>query len=699
MYNAGHPPTRVLFVIVAVLCTMVAGRVSANGAAQRTPDHPVMQAVYAGLAPTVDGRLDDPAWRSATTFDDFYATQLDRVPSERTVVWIAVDSANLYLAARCYDSRPDQLSMEQTRRGSSLWTDDFIEFRLDVEHLHRHDGPYEFRVNPRGTQDEWIPDGAAGKIEWRGDWVAGARIDSLGWTVEVAIPLVVFNRPAGPHTIGLSVFRRMMRTKEDIEWPNMGREWDRTRTGDWTGIVWPERAFHPTFMPYVSARVDRGDYDAHAGIDVKHTSSSGISFVGTAYPDFRNVESDVLDLDFSYTERYRSDRRPFFEDGHEYLPESWMFYSNRVGEMYGGAKAFGQLGDHRRGLLEAYDQNRTNHVAGKWFWQPDKRLEIATNATWRHGPDDVAPRYGVGRASDHVMVVSDVTKSRRVGAHDVNHRLQAGFTATPSDTGNGHDVEYHYERFSRRTEIVINLRQLSPGFLPAHGLLDPQDVDQRDVSVRFEYYRQHDRRWFREWGIWTMVQRAHRFNGDLYRQSADLSGWIDIRAGTGIWANYEDEDRPPYHDRTVSTQFWWNDNELYTGGRVSATVGKVAGTDYFLVGASQGLHPFEYFSMEVSGQYRRRDFPVGHASLPAGYLDERYQALITAQYDITPEHAVSGRIIYNDRGDDIPWDDRLNGYATYRQTVRRGMDLFFIIGDPSADVWTRSLALKAVVVL
>jgi hypothetical protein len=59
--------------------------------------------------------------------------------------------------------------------------------------------------------------------------------------------------------------------------------------------------------------------------------------------------------------------------------------------------------------------------------------------------------------------------------------------------------------------------------------------------------------------------------------------------------------------------------------------------------------------------------------------------------DLTTEPAISGRIART--------SDGTNGYVTYRQTLRRGVDLFLIGGDPSADTWAKRVALKAVFVL
>ena len=76
---------------------------------------------------------------------------------------------------------------------------------------------------------------------------------------------------------------------------------------------------------------------------------------------------------------------------------------------------------------------------------------------------------------------------------------------------------------------------------------------------------------------------------------------------------------------------------------------------------------------------------------PAGGIEHLRQLIGTVQYDLTDERALSGRIVYT--------NDGVNGYAAFQQMLRRGMDLFLIVGDPSADTWTERVAIKAVFVL
>src|SRR5262245_21617683 len=59
----------------------------------------------------VDGRLDEPDWASAEPISEL----LQREPregapaSERTEVRLLYDSANLYIAVKCFDSEPARI--------------------------------------------------------------------------------------------------------------------------------------------------------------------------------------------------------------------------------------------------------------------------------------------------------------------------------------------------------------------------------------------------------------------------------------------------------------------------------------------------------------------------------------------------------------------------------------------------------------
>lgn len=437
----------------------------------------------------------------------------------------------------------------------------------------------------------------------------------------------------------------------------------------------------------------RGDRDGTIGLDAKFTVRRGLVLAGTINPDFRNVERQILGIDHSYTEKALGENRPFFVDGNSYLPESATFYTWRVGEMYGGLKLYGTAGAHRIGFLEAYDRDQVNHVTGRWMWQLRPRVEVMNQFAWRHGPEGIRPRADVPLAEDHLTWVGQIRRGWARERKDDWFAVRGGFTRTASDSGNGHEIRISFDRFARPGALNVEMyvMQRSGGYLPADGLLPKADTDVRQGAIFASYTMEYDRPWIRQWWVKGLVRRGIRFDGDLYLQIFSIGAGGEIRRGLGVYSELMSYERPPYRDRMGYFSIGWNDDRLYSSGSVNTQVGQVAGTDYLYVGAEQGVHLAEPLSVDIEAQYVRRDFPVGHVERPAGGVAESWQAWMTATFDLTTERAISGRVART--------SDGTNGYASYRQTVRRGMDVFLIVGDPSATTWTSRVALKAAIVL
>jgi len=473
----------------------------------------------------------------------------------------------------------------------------------------------------------------------------------------------------------------------------MGRNVDYTKSGDWVGVVWPQVRGRPAVMPYGVGESERGNPNGYAGVDVRYTTSAGVTLLGTAYPDFKNVESDILGLDFSYSPLYAGDNRPFFKEGKGYLPWDWVFYSGHVGEMYGGGKAFGQYGKHRLGLLSAYDRSKVAHIAGRWNWQPRTRMDVYQQFAYRHGPKDAPRPDDVPMATDHLSYLTTVQQSRQVGNSQDYYKAQFGLTRTASDMGNGFETEASYERYGGSGSLGFGVvaQYLSDGFLLSQGTFDPQDAGQRNVAVGVNYWLKRADSWLEQYGWSIHGHYSQRLDGDLYFRHVNLSGWIETSRNISTWLAFFAQDRPPNKDRTVGFWVGWNQNKLYDQGSISATVGRMKSADYLLLYAGQGTHIGSYIILRGNGEFRRFDYPVGHADKPSGGVEDRYQVIGTIQFNITSERSVSGRIVKT--------NDGLNGYATYQQTLRRGLDLFVIVGDPSADIWTKRVALKAMFVL
>ena len=72
----------------------------------------------AAVAPVLDGKLDDPAWATAQSIDNFleYEPNQGADPRFKTDVRVVHDDKYLYLMARMYDPAPDSIISLLSRR-------------------------------------------------------------------------------------------------------------------------------------------------------------------------------------------------------------------------------------------------------------------------------------------------------------------------------------------------------------------------------------------------------------------------------------------------------------------------------------------------------------------------------------------------------------------------------------------------------
>ena len=140
-------------------------------------------------APTVDGRLDDEAWRHAAPVSTFVTP--DGAPASRPVeVRIGYDDVTLYVAMDSRDD-PGALVARETTPDGPVWADDSFEVFLDPD---RDRATYfQLATNPLGT-----PFSLRGSREkdgrvtldttWDPHWQVAVGRGEQGWSAEFAIP-------------------------------------------------------------------------------------------------------------------------------------------------------------------------------------------------------------------------------------------------------------------------------------------------------------------------------------------------------------------------------------------------------------------------------------------------------------------------------------------------------------------------------
>lgn len=312
-------------------------------------------------SPKIDGILDDACWKTATHAQGFYRSGGTLPIENQTEAWLCTDKDHLYVAFHCIDNQPQLIKSSETQRDSGgIWSDDIV--YLDIDSQGRHRSNSSFVVNARGTQTAYLEGGTADNITWAGNWKAGARRVKDGWVAEISIPFALMRYPKGTTSFGLGLFRHISRETSDQTWPYLPREgWEndyRLETqylNEITGINPPFYAPHPVVLPYVLAY--NGENGAvRQGMDIKYPLSTSVTSLATIHPDFQTIEQDVTDVSFSYTEKYMSDRRPFFAEGRGYFPYQDLFYSRRVQDIDSGVKVISKQNGTSAGFLGTINQ-------------------------------------------------------------------------------------------------------------------------------------------------------------------------------------------------------------------------------------------------------------------------------------------------------------------------------------------------------
>ena len=302
---------------------------------------------------TIDGRADDPVWRTAPIISDFleFAPTEGGRPRYKTEAQVAFDDRNFYAFIRAYDPEPATISKVLARRDVRPPTD---QLKIVIDSFHDRRSGFEFAVSPGGVKRDYaVYDDNNEDGSWDGVWDVATRVDSLGWTAEFAIPLSQLRYASSPtHTFGFAVWRDIERFKERVSWPayRPSQIGFVSQLGDIKGIDGIPAPRRFDVMPYVVAKNEprtTGDgVERHqsftGGADFKYGITSNFTLDGTVNPDFGQVEQDPAVLNLTQFETFLQEKRPFFLEGtgvYQFPVNSnqvnnngeGLFYSRRIG--------------------------------------------------------------------------------------------------------------------------------------------------------------------------------------------------------------------------------------------------------------------------------------------------------------------------------------------------------------------------------
>ena len=656
----------------AVALAMAAETTKAPAAA---PAIQTIEAVLVEKAPVIDGQLDDACWQGPCCAHDFFRTDKEGAVSEATEAYLCYDKEAVYAAFRCHDSQPQKIHAQERRRDGDIWSDDRVSLMLDPDHDAKNF--WEFTVTANGTQGDYIPGGSASKIEWRGDWTAAAQQDSQGWTCEVRVPFKILRYPRGTRAFRIAFTRYLARGNEGDAWPNLGTSFKMENSADWTGLRPPALSLPPLFMPY--SITDLGDTPGkrfNAGLDVKYRHPQGLTTLAALNPDYSQIEDAVSSIAFSYQEPWLRETRPFFAEGLQaYYPPTPLFYSRHVGDIDAGVKTFGTLGRTDIGLLEAHKSGVTNTAVAAVGYHYNELSTARFYLVDRQGPQD----------PHNLVAALHLYDARRTGGDTrwyMWHQEQT-YTAGPASDGMDFELVTGHDRAPGHWSDQFQFRRTTAGYFAPLGLTREPGVrggsaiwtryDQNLGKLEWRYMEFHNAFFLDDRG--QVFKNYHILNLEVGWRNGRSAG---IRAVTG---------EREYADASdISLSYGWGSHDLYRRGGVWGLYGNRLGGKYRDVSVGQGFKLGKKLSASLDCEYARLSPPA-----PGAY--SQYQAILGVTHQFTPEKFATLRFIQR--------RDGANLFASYRQRMRSGADIYLLIGDPNPtrSVIRKRVALKVIMAM
>lgn len=291
----------------------------------------------------VDGIIDEPEWQQAVRCEDWRSTLPFSRDEPRYANEVRLLSTEHGLAAAFIIDQPphERRIRPRTPRDAENLVGDTVSLMVDFDGTGQVG--YEFSVGlGGGVRDGLITNQNQFDRDWDGAWRHAVRESEQQWFVELFVPWSsVRMRSSSEETrnIGIYATRYLSERGERYACPGISSEaavflsdFRRVRISHY------KAAGSLDLVPYATAISDLiGDeMRFKAGADLSWRISPGLWLAATFNPDFGQVESDELVVDFSAIETVLTDKRPFFTENQGIFDlrtpaNGQLIYTRRIG--------------------------------------------------------------------------------------------------------------------------------------------------------------------------------------------------------------------------------------------------------------------------------------------------------------------------------------------------------------------------------
>ena len=279
----------------------------------------VFFSAYVSAEIIVDGRLDETEWQQAQRFENFVETRPFSLSESThpTEVLIITDEKGIYFGF--INEQPWDTRYRRKQERDSMWSDSDRNF-LSIDFDGKANIGYFFGVSLGGSMsDGSISNGSQMDRDWDGDWEVKISESETHWYSEFFLPWTVvpmMSDKQSTRNIGVYFSRQMMEEGKVVGFPGINYERQKflSRLHPVTINQYESTKF--VIFPYAVSSYDnlQDSADHQAGLDLFWALGNGRELNMTVNPDFGQVESDEVVINFSPVETRLSDRRPFFAE-------------------------------------------------------------------------------------------------------------------------------------------------------------------------------------------------------------------------------------------------------------------------------------------------------------------------------------------------------------------------------------------------
>ncbi|MDH5309618.1 MAG: DUF5916 domain-containing protein [Gammaproteobacteria bacterium] len=648
----------------------------------------------------LDGRLDEAAWQDTRPYTNLRVIEPDTLaePAYRTEIRFFYTERGLYVS---YDmEQPKETLLRRFSPRDDFDTKrDKVSFTLDTSGGGRYGYWMSVALGDNQADGTILPERQYSR-EWDGAWYGSTAETDKGWAAEYFIPWSQMAMPKEDRVrrIGFYGSREVGHLDQRWGWPALPNSLPRfmslLQPLEIEGID-PRQQW--SLFPYASSTVDWYDDETRykVGADVFWRPASNFQLTATLNPDFGSVESDDVVVNLTANENFFPEKRLFFQEGSEIFDATpraggrrgggggdrnrfTVINTRRIGgrpreieladgvdfvgredlqvaDLFGAAKATGQIGGFRYGVLAA-SEDETDFLASDGEVYAQEGRDFGAVRVIYEDSEGAAYR-GFGLVS---TIVAHPESDAMVHAMDFHYLTTNGYWnldgqvlySDVDDTGQGKgayaDLTYTPRRGFRNefrfTYFDDELEVNDFGFNQRANL---RDFQYRGEWVRSGLKRVRNTKFspFYRYGENTQGQQVLGGMGGGFEITFNNLHFLDISAAY-LPERYEDRNsfgNGTYHinDRSrFGLRYRTNEaSALSAGADVQYEAEEIEGRQLTYTG-SLTWRPASNLSLQLEAQYTDRDGWLLHQEDRnfTSFVAEQWQPKLNFDYFINADH-------------------------------------------------------------